>query len=128
MRTHLYCLAMAAVVCCISMGCFGGDERPLPSRLSVSGSVTLDGEPLKEATISFVSEADMAHGLPVATSIINGKYEFKVTPGKKMVKVSQFVIDAIVPELIPAKYNQNSTLEANVTPENNTFDFKLTSK
>ena len=123
-------------------GCAGGagDAPPLGE---VTGTVTLDGKPLPGATVVF-SPADLRDS--IGTTDENGKYEllFNRTPGATIgnhtVRISKMSggssgehaegeqKETVEPtELIPAKYNTDSTETRDVQPGKNTFDFNLKS-
>ena len=114
----------------ILVGCGGEVDSRIPDRDSVTGTVTLDGEALPDGSISFSSAEDSARGIRASTSIIDGQYKLLVTPGKKKVKINRLVdiSELKTVEKIPAKYNSKTTLEADVSSENRTFDFELTTK
>ena len=111
-------------------GCSSETDSRMPDRNSVTGSVTLDGEALQDGSITFYSEGDAELGIRSSTSINDGKYKLLVTPGEKKVMVNQLVdiSELKTIEKIPAKYNSKTTLEADVTVENRTFDFELKTK
>ena len=92
--------------------------------------MTLDGEKVDNGSITFFSEEDASRGIQASASIKDGKYEILVTPGPKKVKISQTVETKpnIFENMVPAKYNTKTTLEADVSQENKQFDFELLSK
>lgn len=63
-------------------GC-GGDGN----KVSISGTVEMDGKPLGEATLGFVSENGSS--LSSASTDPTGKFYAKVAPGKTKVSVSK---------------------------------------
>jgi len=90
--------------------------------VSVSGTVDLDGKPLPEGTITLLGEGGTA---PVKFDIKEGKFEGMATPGKKRVEVRAFktgkptkmgpeVIEATPENYIPAAYNTESKMAAEV--------------
>lgn len=111
----------------------------------VSGSVTLDGQPLDSGTIEFVPTG-VSNGLLSGALIANGQYSVPVDkglpPGKYTVRVFSAGAIANVPsgppgseapaparERIPAKYNVNSQLTAEINAGGTTtFNFELTSR
>ncbi|MBX6312628.1 MAG: hypothetical protein IRY99_06865 [Isosphaeraceae bacterium] len=125
-------------------GCGSGDNLP---REPVSGSVTLDGKPLKSGLITFVPTGpdiptqgaaaivEGEYSIPRAQGLVPGKYKVVVssgggTPEQKVDTVADMPGMPPVPakEAIPPQYNANSILEANVTAGGkNEFDFSLTS-
>lgn len=109
----------------------------------VSGSVTLDRQPLDSGTIQFVP-ADATKGLLSGALIDQGKYSVPVDkglpPGKYTVRIFSAGAVANAPssppgsevsrpakERIPTKYNVQSQLTAEITGGANTFNFELTS-
>ena len=128
------------------IGC-GGSSDSLP-RQAVSGSVTLDGKPLEAGSITF-DPADPGQPNPVSgyATISGGSYSIAtangLTPGSYRVSIVSSAGDAAPAateapgapprkapkEAIPAKYNKNSTLKAEVKPSGTgPLDFELTSK
>jgi len=114
------------VSCCMVMAIFGlvftvgcGDSGPV--RCDVTGTVTLDGEPLETGEILFLP-AD-GQGPSDTCQIVAGAFEGEVTPGSKKVEISSTKeIPATetggMPDyisLVPAKYNTATTLTAEVT-------------
>lgn len=121
------------------LGCGGSDG---PELGQVEGTIKLDGEPLKNANVIFQPEK----GRPsTGTTDEDGHYELQYTQdkqgavvGKHTVKITTFreadpdAEDASkkagAPERIPAKYNVNSELTADVAAgSNDPKDFELKS-
>lgn len=116
-------------------GCGGSG----PQKYKVSGTVTFDGANVKEGRILFVPKD--GKGPADGGEIVDGKYTLECTAGKKRVEIRATTKSKVphkmpkgmdmpgpdMVELIPAKYNSKTTLEAEVTtdPDNNTFDFPL---
>jgi len=110
---------------------------PGPVLHSVSGAVTLDGAPLPEGDITFTPvDSSLA---PEQGKIKDGKYEFRSRAGKVRVTISASKIkpggalgaagEPVAEEYIPTKYNDASTLTADVKASGeNKFDFPLDSK
>ena len=95
-------------------GC-GGSEA------EVSGSVTVDGQPLKDGDIIF--EAADGSVTPAAGKIVDGKYSLKVLPGPKKVRINASrptkkpdpVMGAAAREsMIAPEFNEQSRLAADV--------------
>jgi hypothetical protein len=125
-------------------GC-GEDELP---REAVSGTVTLDGQPLKsgmiqfqptsagEATAGGAAIVDGKYSVPKAQGLVPGKYQVMITgvTGPPEAPKEQLPGDAPRPvlpakELIPDRYNAKTELTAQVnTGGPNTFPFELSSK
>ncbi len=100
------------------VGCSRG-----PEMFPINGQVTLDGTPLKDGTIMFVStegENEMAKG-----KIIEGAYSLECTAGSKNVQIGGYTAEN---KIVPWQYlSQDSSLTANVSQEAE-IDFELTSK
>ena len=114
------------------VGCSGK-----PRLYPVSGSVSFDGQPVPDGDIMFVSP-DGVRG-PDPGKIKDGKYALKTTEGKKRVEFSAAKIrpvgarggggEPVPEEYLPARYNTESKLSAEVRASNaNQFDFSLESK
>src|ERR1700733_7723987 len=77
----------------ILAGC--GPKTPVP--VPVKGTVTLDGNPLPEGRISFITPGQV----PEMLDVKDGRFEGKVKPGKKRVEVGAYRPTRI-PDHIPA--------------------------
>lgn len=107
------------------------------SKLSVSGNVTLDGEPLSDGLIS-LAPID-GKGSNAQALISDGKYQVEVMPGKKLARVEGFKTVAInkvqygsklidAPDkrpIVPKKYNSESKLEVDVDSSHREHNFAL---
>lgn len=137
------CLAYGTLLLALAVapGCGSGDSL---NRQAVSGTVTLDGQPLDQGTIEFVPTD--AQGLLSGSLITSGNFAVPadkgLPPGKYTVRISSAEatggpaapsgadLDNSQPakERIPAKYNSESELTAEVTDGGaNTFTFDLKS-
>ena len=118
-------------------------------RMPVEGSVTFDGAPVDGGHILFVPETNgskQTHLTSGSARIMDGKYALSgpkgLYPGSYNVlitwkrKTGQKIVvhdegppvDELL-QVIPAEYNSETTLKAEVTAKNNnTFDFTLQSK
>lgn len=119
------------------LGCSGAADGP--EQFSVSGTVTLDGEPVAEGSITLESSDDA--GGTEGGSISAGKYQVDTTAGPKVVRISAPIVVGerklydtpdspmakITEESIPAAYNTESTLTATVSADSTSFDFALES-
>jgi hypothetical protein len=102
----------------------------------VQGKVMLDGAPLKAGTITF-KPADGKTPITGAR-IENGNYSLDLAAGKMGVEISSPKVTGkktdfgkgleIAEELLPPRYNSQSTLVAEVRAGKNTLNFDLTSK
>lgn len=131
-------LSLSVSLLCVMLGC-GGDVSDRPDLGQVSGVVTLDGQPLSDATVSFQppngrpsSGTTDASGRYVLTYLnevkgaVVGPHQVQVTTGRSA--VSDDDPSSAKPETLPKKYNAESTLTAEVKKGNNTFDYPLESK
>lgn len=129
-------LACVAVFGAPLSGCSKGDYPPLGS---VTGTVTLDGKPLANATVTFqpVGPGRASTG----TTDDQGWYELiylndvkgaLVGPAVVMITTAKSGSDdgttPSVPERLPKQYHSASTLKAEVVEGKNKFDFPLESK
>ncbi|QDT89611.1 carboxypeptidase regulatory-like domain-containing protein [Gimesia algae] len=126
-------------------GC-GGGAGDQPTLGLVKGTVTMDGSPLAGVAVTFSPDS----GRPATGKTdVAGNYELiyiRNTPGCKLGHNTVMISnsgeedememegdDAVMPNSteeneIPAKYNSKTTLEADVQPGENTFNFDLKKK
>ena len=109
------------------VGCGKGD---MPDIGPVSGVVTLDSKPLVGTMVLFRPEAGRQSS---ARTDENGRYELKyirdvmgAVVGSHKVIIRTANEDSSA-ERLPPRYNRQTTLTAEVTPEANTIDFSLKS-
>jgi len=116
-------------------GCGGGPNA------SITGNVTLDGQPLPTGTIDFIP-AD--GNTPTASALIeNGTYTLDLFAGPKQVKIHSIKVvgkkptyegmkdspmSDVTEEVVPEKFNKKTTLTVDVANGENQKDFALTSK
>jgi hypothetical protein len=110
----------------VSSGCGGN-----PNLSSVTGTVTLDGQPLPEAFIKFIPTSGGTTSYGKTDSA--GKYEMQFTDdemgawmGENRVEIRTGDVQGPA-ELVPITYNDETTLKAEVTGGENVFDFDLES-
>jgi hypothetical protein len=121
-------------------GCGGG-----PERLSVGGQVTLDGQPIPDGEIVFRPAAP-TKGPTAAGSIENGAYLIPENRGpvagsyavsiEAMRKTGRKIKADILgdaktdqyEQYLPARYNEQTTLSAEISDSRDDLDFDLTSK
>jgi len=129
------CLLMLICSACSSK------NRDLPELSDVTGTVTLNGEPLADAVISFdplsASSKSQSRTSTAATDT-EGKYSLMydketpgAIPGDHLVRISKLDSGAngAGNELLPIRYNEMTTLKATITSEGpNQIDFDLTTK
>ena len=121
----------------------GEYEETKPAATSVTGVVTLDGQPLSLAVVAFVAENGLASGtntdqdgrytlnLPKGSaSNVVGKCQVRITTERETVRTPDGRL--AVPgqaERLPAKYNSQSELSVTIKPgRKNVFNFDLTSE
>ena len=147
-------LSWSVAVWAASAVLFAGCGRPVETDYSglglvdVSGTVTLDGKPLRGATVLFEAE-DQTYSYGRTDD--SGRFELMfnseqsgVIPGRKIVRVTmgrvgeeadaaedrdEGEVPASVSSVvtIPERYNKHSELTAEVSAENRTFHFNLMS-
>lgn len=135
--------AVVALIC----GCGGGDETELP-RAAVSGTVTLDGQPLKEGVVRFVP-IEGTSGPKTSAVVSNGRFQsdewtgpvvgrhrieiestddggYAMDDEQAIQKLKQSGIRRIAVVRVPAIYNTHSRLTETVTADGpNEFQFEL---
>src|SRR5438874_12985055 len=112
-------------------GC-GGPEHPEVGR--VSGVITLDGQPLPEATVMFQPTNGRAS---IATTDSAGKYSLTYLDGVPgaLLGAHKVIIRTEIPgedgqppianEKLPKKYHEQTELTAEVKRGSNKYDFEL---
>ncbi|WP_145267234.1 transthyretin-like family protein [Calycomorphotria hydatis] len=132
--------AFLVVVVSLLAGC-NADEGP--DLGTVTGTVTLDGEPLPNAEVVF--SPVLSGRSSFATTDQDGHYEMLYTSSRKgatwgehrvsiTTAVEEFSNEATgeltpaVKEKLPAKYHEKTELSANVESGSNTIDFALKSE
>ncbi len=125
-------IGLLAIILAASCGCGDG-----PTTFEVSGTVTFDGKPVERGEISFVSVEPS--GAPDGGVIADGKFSFRATVGKKLVRITGSrplpadrqtspEMGLLYEDFIPDIYNSQSELSFEVSPKGgNTRDFQLTS-
>lgn len=133
MTRSSYLTLIGLVFVLASVGCSNAPQD-LPDLATVTGTVTMDGEPLANASVEFVSaNGQVASG----TTDAAGKYELAYVGGNKGAEIGEntvritTVLDAPAgpdyKDPIPAKYNESSELKVTVEAGENTHDFALES-
>jgi hypothetical protein len=129
--------ALALLFVASLAGCGDSDGA---EKHTISGTVTLDGEPVENGTITFVPADGV--GPTAGAPIENGQYTAEVPPGSKKVEIRAAKVVGqrklydtpdsptgdVVEELIPEKYNAKTTLTADVQGEDTDRNFSLQSK
>jgi hypothetical protein len=126
------CLAAALA------GCGGGGDGP--KLYPVSGTVTFNGEPLKEGRIVYRMAGAGSSGRSYSGPITDGAYKLESEAGSAVVEVTAYrevpgKFDKsngdpvpLKEMYIPPKYNRATTLKAEVKPGANADKFELTGK
>ena len=114
-----------------------------PQLAPVSGRVTLDGDPLAVAEITFQPDAGAAGSASYGRTDPSGRYELLYSRKKKGALVGPHTVriraateltgpggESIVrAQLVPPHYNAESELRRDIEPDGeNTFNFELTSE
>jgi hypothetical protein len=110
-----------------------GCGRSGPATYPVSGAVSYNGKPVPDGSIVFMSADN--HLAADAGKIHDGRFEFAAKAGKKKVEIRAVrEVGKVIPSMgvkarqsyIPATYNSESTLTAEVMPGGkNQFTFDL---
>lgn len=105
----------------------------------VSGTVTLNGQPLPDANVTF-SPTKEGGSSSLSRTDSSGHYEMTYTGGYSGAQLGENKVTIstydegdpdsdpprpAVPEKVPAKYNSKTELKADVKPGSNTIDWKL---
>lgn len=136
---HVSMTKNIAVFFIVVLACLAGCSDTGRRNTSVSGTVTLDGVPVKagQVDLEITEEGDLPSGSP----IVNGSYSLQSTPGRKRVRISAYdplpvqdgTNDGVSPNakppmpknLVPEKYLAEPIfLEIN---KSGTYDIKMTS-
>jgi hypothetical protein len=138
---RIVAILMLASIVSISACSRGG--RLEPPRYPVSGAVTLDGAPLPDGRVQFVT---VSKGLIDSIPIKDGKFSGMATEGDRrveffVIKELPFAESGITPmpgqtppdtvklQVLPPHLNASSTFTATVTPSGpNQFTFELFTK
>jgi hypothetical protein len=133
-------LTLGLAVVLLSSGCGDGG----PKRASVSGRVTIDGQPLPEGAITFIPEPPNQG--PTAGGIIReGDYKIEGSKGpivglnrvevRGAIRTGRTVPDPRMPSMqidevlnVPRRYHSPSELTRALSSGENNFDFELQSK
>jgi hypothetical protein len=120
-----------AACLCVSLGCNGG-KSDLDKGI-VSGTVTFDGTPVTNGQILFLP-IEGTKGAASGASVVDGNFTVKgkggIPFGKHRVEIRAAKPGAggIDQQYLPSRYNDSSTLTAEVNPDTEQLEFALTSK
>lgn len=138
-------VAILSLLCCATfIGC-GASQEP---RIIATGVVTFDGNPISEGVISFIP-LDLTKGVTMDARLSDGRYTIlsnhPQVKGRYRVEIQGYKSTGReVPNLlvsdrqkasrgemeekqpyVPAKYNVNSELTAEITEKTSSIDFEL---
>jgi hypothetical protein len=103
-----------------------------PKMLDVKGTVKFEGKPIAEGDIAFLPENEAVGG--EGAKIKDGKYSMKVKEGRNKVRITGSRVvpgkkgpmgEDWVEQFIPQKYNDTTTLTAEVSAGKTQHDFDL---
>lgn len=134
-RGRVVCLLLLGAMLSLP-GC-GSSKPPLP-RVGVSGTVTVNGQPVSNLLIAFVPQGNVK-GPRSSALVTDGKYSLDERAGPLVGTMRVEITTALeddepregkvkpfTSERIPAQYNVNSQLSAPITADGpNKFDFSL---
>jgi hypothetical protein len=127
-RTSLVGGILMLLTCAVFVGCGGAPD----GMVEVSGAITWNGQPVETGFVTFA--ADPSKG-PQSGKIENGRYRFNAYGGQNVVRIqaekkgtfNKGMNQYNYHQFIPAKYNDESELSAEVSAGgDNVFDFPLT--
>jgi hypothetical protein len=135
MITKIANISWLARVCCLAAAlALAGCGRSGPRTYPVSGTVTFNGSPLPDGSIVFMPVD--SHVAADAGTIHDGRFTFEAKEGKKRVEIRAVrEVGEVIKEMgvrarqsyVPARYNSETTLSAEVVPKGkNEFTFDLT--
>lgn len=124
-------------------GC-GGGPNDMPEVALVTGTITLDGEPLPDATVYFhpslggkgsegITDASGKYELTYGNKIKGAKVGMctvSITTWREATydEAGENEIESERPELVHPDFNDETGLEAKVEPGENVFDFEVTAR
>ncbi len=136
---RFFSVALMLGACLSLVGCGGEKEKGAQKLGAVTGKVTLDGNPVADATVTFTSEKNLtsigttdATGKYTATfgptaGVVLGENTVKITVSAKQEHDANGAVKMVAATVIPEKYNTSTTLKVTVKAGANTHDFDLKS-
>lgn len=137
-RGHLYSLvALLGILGLVSLSGCGGTDRQ-----SVSGTVTLDGQPLSSGSITFLPTdktsaagspggviKDGAFDIPTKAGPLPGKYKAVIQAMKETGKNMEGPGGTTIPESVPVPIAESAGIDVEVTTSGpNTLNIQVTSQ
>jgi len=129
-KMGLVCTSLAVLAVTV-VGCDAGAGGP--DLVPVSGTVTLGGAPLANASVTFKPTSDAGGSSAIGRTDSNGKYSLAYSLSRTGCENGEFAVEIstadesddgeLVPETVPAIYNVNS--ELTVTVPSDSYDFAL---
>jgi hypothetical protein len=131
---HHFARVLVVAAACAGFGGCGGPQGQ--KTYAVTGTATLDGEPLTRGNVLFYPEAP---NMPAAMGTLEeGRFSTRAVAGRQRVEIKAFdetafrsrrpIDPPVYNQIVPARYNRESTLTAEVqTTGHNHFDFALQS-
>ncbi|MEX2169163.1 MAG: carboxypeptidase-like regulatory domain-containing protein [Pirellulales bacterium] len=131
---------MSLVLACAALSMIGCGSGHLPELGTVSGIVTLDGQPLEGATVQFTPSLGRVSRARTGS---DGAYELRYVGSERGALLGEHKVMIITswmdedpatgritnhPEKLPPKYHAESELKRTVEAGDNRFDFATTSK
>lgn len=124
-----FCTACVCFGVVVTLAACGGGSDGAPDLGQVTGTITMDGAPLTDASVTFMPEGVRASSAMTDSA---GKYELiyirdekGAAIGKHKVVISKLKDEK---ETIPAKYSSETELTGDVKAGSNEVNFDLTSK
>ncbi len=127
------CLFLAPWLLLCLPGC-----GPVSNQVPISGTVSYDGQPVAEGTITFMPVSGV--GQTTGAQVIDGAYSTSVSPGEQAVQITATKtttkanptaeevdrgLTSETEQYIPAKYNRVSELRVTITSESSEENFDL---
>ncbi len=115
------------------VGCGGKAGSEGPDLHKVTGTVTLDGKPIQEGSITLDPTSG---GVPAMGGIKDGAFEFEAAPGEYIARFAAMKVttekdeygELITESLISDEYNSNSKETASIKAGSNTLTFEIKGK
>jgi len=136
MRNHQLPKFVTLVLLLGSVAVQGGCGQQGTPTYPVTGAVLLDGKPVPEGDIAFFNLSPSLG--PNAGKIEGGRFAFRAYAGTARVEIeARRLLPGVPPgpmgipateRYIPDQYNRKSTLQVEILPEANEFNFDLKSK
>ena len=129
-------IALLLIVLLLSISSSCSDSH----RATVSGTVTIDGQPVKAGSIAFfavdekspttgatIADGQYAAAVPLGLAKVQIRVA-KVVGQKKLYNTPDSPMQPIMHEVLPRKYNDDTELQLEVKSGSNIKDFELTTK